>query len=59
MKITKIEVDGDMYVVVKATDGSTYCEECSLENKCKRKNEKVFPCDIIGDEEIFIYETNT
>lgn len=54
MKITKIEVDGEMYIVAKATEGSTYCEECSLESKCKRKNEKIFPCNMIDEEEIFI-----
>lgn len=56
MKITRIEVDGEMYVVTKATEGSTYCEECSLESKCKRKNEDVFPCNLINEEEIFIKE---
>lgn len=54
MKITKIEVDGDMYVVSKAQDGSTYCEECDLLEKCSRKNENIFPCNLIDEEEIFI-----
>lgn len=54
MKITKVEIDGDMYVVVKATEGLTYCEECGLKEKCSRKNERVFPCNLIDEEEIFV-----
>lgn len=56
MKVTRIEIDGEMYQVVKANEGSTYCEECALEEKCSRKNEKVFPCNLIDEEEIFTKE---
>lgn len=53
MKVTGIEVDGEMYKVTKAEKGDTYCEECGLNEKCIRKDNKVFPCNMIGDEEIF------
>lgn len=56
MKITRIEIDGEIYSVVKASNGSTYCEECALGEKCKRKNENIFPCNLIDDEEIFVKE---
>lgn len=59
MKITRLEVDGEMYRVTKSVVGQTYCEECGLEDKCSRKDNKVFPCNIIGEEEIFVKdETN-
>lgn len=53
MKITRIEVDNEMYVVVKASNGSTYCEECDLESKCIKKDEETYPCNIVGEEDIF------
>ena len=56
MKVTGIEVDGEMYKVTKAEKGDTYCEECGLNEKCIRKDNKVFPCNMIGDEEIFTSE---
>lgn len=56
MKVTGIEIDGEMYRVAKAEKGNTYCEECALNEKCTRKDNQVFPCDMIGDEEIFIKE---
>ena len=56
MKVTGIEIDGEMYKVAKAEKGNTYCEECGLNEKCTRKNNEIFPCNMIGDEEIFIKE---
>lgn len=56
MKVTGIEIDGEMYKVAIAETGNTYCEECGLNEKCTRKDNQVFPCDLIGDEEIFIKE---
>lgn len=56
MKITRMEIDGELYRVTKSYIGTTYCEECALEEKCLRKNEKRFPCDIIDNEEIFVKE---
>ena len=53
MKVTGIEIDGEMYKVTKAEKGDTYCEECGLNEKCTRKDNKVFPCNMVGDEEIF------
>ena len=53
MKVTGIEVDGEMYKVTKAEKGDTYCEECDLGEKCTRKDTEFVPCSIIGDEEIF------
>ena len=56
MKITRIEIDGELYRVTRSYIGTTYCEECALGEKCKRKNEKIFPCNLIDDEEIFVKE---
>lgn len=56
MKVTGIEVDGELYRVTRAENGDTYCEECSLNNKCTRKDNEVYPCNIVGDEEIFVKE---
>lgn len=56
MKITRIEIDGELYRVAESCLGTTYCEECALIEKCERKNEKIFPCNLIGDEEIFVKE---
>lgn len=56
MKVSRIEVDGTMYRVQKSQTGNTYCEECNLNEKCSRKEEKLFPCNIIGEEEIFVKE---
>lgn len=54
MKVTGIEVDGEMYKVTKADEnGETYCEGCDLNDKCTRKDTEFVPCSIIGDEEIF------
>ena len=53
MKVTGIEIDGEMYKVTKAEKGDTYCEECGLNEKCTRKDNEVFPCNMVGDEEIF------
>lgn len=53
MKVTRIEIEGVMYRVVKDKEGSTYCDECDLHKMCLRKNEEDFPCKIIGKEEIF------
>lgn len=58
MRITRMEIDGEMFVVTKANEGSTYCSECSLNEKCSRKNEDVFPCNLIGEEEIFAHEAD-
>lgn len=54
MKVTGIEVDGELYKVTKSVIGQTYCEECGLEDKCSRKDNKIFPCNLIGDEDIFV-----
>lgn len=56
MKVTRIEIDGAMYKAEKSSVGNTYCEECALADKCSRKEEKLFPCNIIGEEEIFVKE---
>lgn len=56
MKVTRIEVDGETYRVTDSVIGKTYCEECGLEDKCRRKENDVFPCDVIGDEQIFVKE---
>ena len=58
MKVTGIEIDGEMYKVTKAEKGNTYCEECGLNERCTRKDNKVFPCNMIGDEEIFTRASN-
>lgn len=58
MKITKMEIDGIMYKVTETKSGDTYCEECDLNDKCKRKKEEVFPCNVIGEEEVLIYDTD-
>ena len=56
MKVTGIEVDGETYRVTDSVIGKTYCEECGLEELCSRKDNKVFPCNLIGDEQIFVKE---
>jgi hypothetical protein len=56
MKVTGIEVDGERYKVVRADYGTTYCEECGLNEKCTRKDNEVYPCNMVGDEEIFVKE---
>ena len=38
MKVTGIEIDGELYKVAKAEKGNTYCEECGLNEKYTRKN---------------------
>lgn len=58
MKITRIEVDGVMYRTAESQSGDTYCEECDLNEKCVKKEESVNPCCLIGEEEVFVYETD-
>lgn len=59
MKVTGIEVDGVAYKVTKADSGKTYCEECDLSEKCARKDNEIFPCDMVEGEEIFVkHETH-
>ena len=56
MKVTGIEIDGEMYKVAKAEKENTYCEEYGLNENCTKKNKETFPCNMIGEEEIFIKE---
>lgn len=54
MRITRMEIDGEMYEVTKSTlKEATYCNECDLNDKCTKKDVVYIPCAIIDEEDVF------